>query len=217
MLMTVNEFVNKIKNVLNYKTLYVSGCFGAPMTPKNKERYKKNNAYNKNPNRQYMIEQASEDTFGFDCVCLIKGILWGWNGDVSKNYGGAGYAVNGVPDIGADGMFTKMYVQNISKDFANIKKGAIVHMSGHVGVYVGDGMVVECSPKWENKVQLTILGNLNSIYRKTGNIRMWDEYGYLPCVDYSEEESVKENDIIEVETIVRKNGVEVERSVINVP
>ena len=45
MLMTVNEFVNKIKNVLNYKTLYISGCFGAPMSPKNKERYKNNNAY----------------------------------------------------------------------------------------------------------------------------------------------------------------------------
>ena len=123
---------------------------------------------------------------------------------------------NDVPDIGADGMFTRMYVKNISKDFANIKKGAIVHMSGHVGVYIGDGMVVECSPKWENKVQLTVLGNLNSIYRKTGNIRMWDEYGYLPCIDYSEESSVK-NDVIEVETIVRKNGVEIERRVINVP
>ena len=46
---------------------------------------------------------------------------------------------------------------------------------------------------------------------------MWDEYGYLPCVDYSEETPVVQIDTIEVETIVRKNGVEVERSVINVP
>ena len=38
---------------------------------------------------------------------LIKGILWGWDGDASRTYGGAGYAINGVPDIGADTMITK--------------------------------------------------------------------------------------------------------------
>ena len=36
-----------------------------------------------------MINSASSDTFGFDCVCLIKGILWGWNGNLNHVYGGA--------------------------------------------------------------------------------------------------------------------------------
>lgn len=80
----------------NYKTLYVMGCFGAPMTAANKDRYCKNHPYNKAADRQAMIKAASADTFGFDCVCLIKGLLWGWCGDTSKTYGGAGYAVNGV-------------------------------------------------------------------------------------------------------------------------
>lgn len=31
----------------NYKTLYIMGCFGAPMTAKNKARYTKNHSYNK--------------------------------------------------------------------------------------------------------------------------------------------------------------------------
>ena len=35
-----------------------------------------------------MINAASADTFGFDCVCLIKGLLWGWCGDKSKTYEG---------------------------------------------------------------------------------------------------------------------------------
>lgn len=91
----------------HYKTLYVMGCFGAPMTAANKKRYTKNNPYNTDADRTRMINAATADTFGFDCVCLIKGILWGWTGDKSKAYGGAQYASNGVPDIGADSMIAR--------------------------------------------------------------------------------------------------------------
>ncbi len=57
----------------NYKTLYVMGCFGAPLTAANKKRYTQNHSYNKQAARTKMINAASADTFGFDCVCLIKG------------------------------------------------------------------------------------------------------------------------------------------------
>ena len=43
----------------NYKTLYVKGCFGAPMTAKNKTRYTNNNDYNRSDNRSKMINAAS--------------------------------------------------------------------------------------------------------------------------------------------------------------
>jgi hypothetical protein len=39
----------------NYKTLYIMGCFGAPMTPKNKTRYCNNHSYNKKTERTKMI------------------------------------------------------------------------------------------------------------------------------------------------------------------
>ena len=72
--MKANEFVEKAKQIANdYKTLYVLGCFGAPMNTANKKRYTNNNSYNKK--RASMINGASDDTFGFDCVCLIKGII----------------------------------------------------------------------------------------------------------------------------------------------
>ena len=91
-MMLVNDFISKLKNVANnYKTLYVMGCFGAPLTTKNKKRYTKNNVFNKQESRTKMIQNATPDTFGFDCVCLIKGILWGWCGDITKTYGGATY------------------------------------------------------------------------------------------------------------------------------
>lgn len=102
-MMKSKTFIEKLIDAAqNHKTLYVMGCFGAPMTAANKTRYTQNHSYNKQAARTAMIKAASADTFGFDCVCLIKGILWGWTGDKSKTYGGAVYASNGVPDIGAD-------------------------------------------------------------------------------------------------------------------
>ena len=137
--MSNNQFVEIAKEIAtNYKTLYVMGCFGAPMNSKNKTRYVKNNSYNKQSIRVNKIKTASENTFGFDCVCLIKGILWGWNGDVSKTYGGAIYKANGVPDVGADKIMT--HCTNVTKDFAKVEMGELVHMPGHVGIYIGDGL-----------------------------------------------------------------------------
>lgn len=81
-MMTNKELAAKLIDVAkNYKTLYVMGCFGAPMTASNKKHYTQNHEYNRRPERTAMINAASADTFGFDCVCLIKGILWGWKGD----------------------------------------------------------------------------------------------------------------------------------------
>lgn len=179
MSMKASEFVKKLRDVAqNHKTLYVMGCFGAPMTAANKKRYTKNHSYNKQAARTAMINAADSDTFGFDCVCLLKGILWGWNGDSSKTYGGASYAVNGVPDIGADQMITKC--SNISTDFSKIEVGEAVWCSGHIGVYIGDGLAVECTPKWANKVQITACNCSKSGY----NRRDWTKHGKLPYVEY---------------------------------
>ena len=75
------------------------GCFGAPMNATNKQRYTQNSSFNQQADRTAKINAASADTFGFDCVCLIKGILWGWNGNTNAVYGGATYASNGVSDM----------------------------------------------------------------------------------------------------------------------
>lgn len=176
-----SEFAKKLKDIAtNYKTLYVMGCFGAPMTAANKKRYCSNHTYNKQATRQRMINAASEDTFGFDCVCLLKGVMWGWNGDKTKAYGGARYAVNGVPDIGADSMIN--VCSNVSTDFSNILVGEAVWVKGHIGLYVGDGLAVECTPAWKNKVQITAVSNIGA---KSGyNSRKWTKHGKLPYVQY---------------------------------
>lgn len=168
----------------NYKTLYVMGCFGAPMTAANKKRYTQNHSYNKQTARTKMINTASADTFGFDCVNLIKGLLWNWCGDKAKTYGGASYAVNGVPDIGADTMITKC--KNVSTTgWANMEVGEALWVKGHIGVYIGNGLAVECTPAWKNRVQVTAVGNIGA---KAGyNTRTWSKHGKLPYVTYTGE------------------------------
>ena len=182
-MMKSSELVAKVTDIAkNYKTLYVMGCFGAPMTAANKTRYTQNHSYNKAAARTAMIMAASDDTFGFDCVNLIKGVLWGWAGDKSKAYGGAKYAVNGVPDIGADRMITTCPDASAS-GWASMEPGEVVWTTGHIGIYIGNGLAVECTPKWKNCVQITAVGNIGS---KAGyNTRTWKKHGHIPYVEYS--------------------------------
>lgn len=164
----------------HYKTLYVMGCFGAPMTEANKTRYINHHSYNRIAARQDMIWAASADTFGFDCVCLIKGLLWGWKGDASKSYGGAEYATHDVPDIGADQMIRAC--KDVSTDFRNVNVGEAVWTDGHIGIYVGNGLAVECSPRWKNCVQITACNCNVAGY----NRRDWKKHGKLPYVTYDD-------------------------------
>ena len=175
--MKAKDFVAKANNIVkNYKTLYVMGCFGAPLTETNKKRYTKNHSFNKQATRTNMINKASNNTFGFDCVCLIKGILWGWNGDLDKTYGGAVYKSNGVADMGADDIIKNTYCTNVSSDFNNIEVGEIVWLKGHVGIYIGNSQVIECTPAWSNNVQITKLSQRN-----------WLKHGKLKYIDYENE------------------------------
>jgi hypothetical protein len=156
------------------------GCFGAPLNAKNKQRYTHNNAYNMQASRTKMINSATADTFGFDCVCFIKGLLWGWNGNKNHIYGGAEYGSNKVPDISTEGLIGVCH--DVSTDFSNISVGEVVWLQGHVGLYVGNGLVVECTPAWKNCVQITALANIGT---KAGyNSRRWAKHGKMPYVEY---------------------------------
>ena len=191
--MKASEFIEKLNDVAkNYKTLYVMGCFGAPMNAKNKARYCDNHEYNKQATRTKFIQAASTDTFGFDCVCLIKAILWGWTGDKNNTYGGAKYASNGVPDISADAMITKC--SNVSTNFDELIPGEAVWTNGHIGVYIGNGLAIECTPAWKNKVQITAVKNMGT---KSGyNARTWKKHGKLPYIEYDVSEKQVDKPVV---------------------
>lgn len=179
--MTGEQLAQKALNIAeNYKTSYIWGGLGRPITE----------AYLQDAIKQYSVNSdyaararryvGQSKAFFFDCVGLIKCILWGWSGDSSKSRGGAVYGSNGVPDITADAMINKC--SGVSTDFSNVQVGEALWCKGHIGIYIGNGLGVECTPAWKNGVQVTAVSNICS---KNGyNSRKWTKHGKLPYVTY---------------------------------
>ena len=178
-----NEFVKRLEYAATEcETLYIKGCFGAPMNDKNKVRYTNNYDYNKKPERKEKILNASASTFGFDCVCLGKGVLWDWCGDVNAEYGGANYCSNGVPDLDEKDLFEKCYDK--STDFSSIIPAEMVWIDGHCGYYIGNGRVVEATNRWADGVQITKIDNVPTPFTSEKH-RSWTKHGKLPYIDYT--------------------------------
>lgn len=180
--MTAAELVKKHLDVANrYKTVYMWGCFGAPVTENliREKAAQYPDWYNAERQARFRA-LIGKGYFGFDCVNLTKGLLWGWSGNASATYGGAKYASNGVPDVSADGAIK--LCKAVSTDFKTIQPGEALWMPGHWGVYVGGGLAVECTPVWDSGVQITCVGNLGT---KAGyNIRRWTKHGKMPWITY---------------------------------
>lgn len=169
--MRANEFVAKLTDIAtNKKTVYAWGMFGSQITKKSVTAKAKQYPQWYDGRSFDSLYKSDTPTYGFDCVGLVKAVLWGWNGST-----GVKYASNGVPDVSADGMIAKC--SEVSSDFANISVGEFVWMRGHCGVYMGNGKVVESTPIWKNGVQITAL-----------SCRKWLKHGKLPYVSYDTEE-----------------------------
>lgn len=177
--MTSAEFIEKLNLALGNKTLYANGAFGAPAGwGNNRERYSRGAS----AARARKIQMASDDTFLFDCVCLIKGVLWDWDADVSAQYGGARYQANDVPDTTINAI-TAMCSDYSTYIWDGIAPGEWLHLNGeHCGVYIGNGFAIECTPSWSDGVQITAVANISD---KPGyNSRSWTGHGKLPWIDY---------------------------------
>lgn len=179
--MTSESFVARAIAISKIKTAYLWGAFGAQI----------NNALIDQKANQYHTWYTAarvkrfrglvgKGYFAFDCVGLIKAILWGWVGS-SAPYGGAKYTANKVPDVDANIMM-KM-CKNQSMNFEKIKPAEVVWMQGHIGIYIGSGKVIECTPAWDDGVQMSACLNIKRIDGLNG--RVWTSHGELPWVDYS--------------------------------
>lgn len=190
-LMTAKELIDKAVDIAkNYKTIYMYAAYGFQVTDKTiegKAKQNLNNWYTSSRIKKLKaVANQTPPTWGFDCVNMYKAIFWGWTGDVTKEKGGAVYAANGVPDTNANGMFNRCLKQ--SSDFSTIQPGEAVWIPGHFGLYIGDNLVVECTPSWDNGVQITGLKNIKTI--EGYNNRKWDKHGFLPWVDYEGTENI---------------------------
>ena len=166
-------FIDTLLNIVNnYNTVYAYGTWGQKLNDsiinQKAKQYPKWYTSTRINNLKKLIDK---NYWCFDCSGLIKAVLWGWSGNTKSNNGGAKYQSNNVPDVSANGLINKC--TNISTDFSKIIMGEVVWMNGHVGIYYKDNQVIECSPSFKNKVQITNLSQ-----------RKWIKHGKLPWINY---------------------------------
>lgn len=182
-MMNQAEFITRATLALNSNTTYATGAFGASIGnyPAQLERYCKNT-----PSLEKIIRERAKNPplFAFDCVGLVKGILWQWNAKADSVYGGAVYESNGVPDFGT-GIISNC--DGVSADFSNIEVGELLWMTGHVGIYIGNGSAIECTSAWDAKVQKTAVTNIRKAAAGEHG-RKWTRHGKLPYVEYKKKE-----------------------------
>lgn len=193
-----------------FKTIYMYAAYGFQVTDatiKAKAAQNLNGWYTPaNIAKLKAVANEQPPVWGFDCVNTTKGILWGWTGDASQVYGGAHYGANGVPDVNANGMIERC--REVSTDFSTIEVGEGLWLRGHWGLYVGDGLAVECTNRtgWKDGVQITAVWNIG---KKQGyNGRYWTKHGKLPWVQYSGQADDVEPEIIALGSRTIKKGTQ---------
>ena len=122
-----------------------------------------------------------------DCVCSIKGLLWGFSADKSKLHGGAIYGSNGVKDFTCNGALN--YCTDVSQDFSKIIAGEYLCMKGtkfnHSGIYLGNGKVFECTTGWNtNKCIISDISSTGVRSYKGKKLLKWTYHGKLDYIDY---------------------------------
>lgn len=104
-----------------------------------------------------------------DCVGLIKGYSWLDTSSEAIRYG-----TNGMPDYGANQMYQSAVVKGEMSSMPEIK-GLAVWKPGHIGVYIGNGYVVEA------------MGTKHGVVRTKVTGRGWRGWCKVPSIDYIEE------------------------------
>lgn len=83
----------------------------------------------------YLYRAWVDKGYACDCVGLIKSYYFGGIG--SPNYFSKG-------DVNTAGMYNNATEKGLIKNLPEVR-GIVVYMQGHVGVYVGNGKVIECT------------------------------------------------------------------------
>ena len=104
-----------------------------------------------------------------DCVGLIKGYGWFDAETQEINYG-----TNGMPDIGADGMYEAATEKGTIDTLPETPGLALWH-SGHIGIYIGDGKVIHAANTHAGVIISDVLGSGFTHWLK------------IPYIDYADD------------------------------
>lgn len=157
------------------------------------ELYKsKKNQYPKYYKRE-SYKQGWEHQYGkrvHDCVGLIKGYLWSETPTSKPKY-------NVAQDVSANGMLTECKTKGKISTMPDIA-GVLVFFDGHVGVYIGDGYVIEAR------------GHDYGVVKTKLSARPWTDWGYCPWITYTTTTNVSKPS-----TESKKSVTEVAKEIVN--
>lgn len=158
---------------LGNNSVYVYGTFGQKLTTalcdsKHKQYPNINTAY-----RTTIYKQLCDGKhYGFDCVGLIKSYLWGGYGNVTYN---------ASQDVSANGMYEKAKVKGNIGTMDKSRVGLLVQMNGHIGIYIGNNEVIECTPATRFATQSHKMGG---VCKTRLSDRKWTHWLECPYITY---------------------------------
>ena len=142
---------------------YWYGCFGQISTETLYQQ--KKNQYPKYYTAKDYSKQYGQKVH--DCIGLIKGYLWSDNSNSTPKY-------NPQQDVNVDGMLSKCTESGVISTMPNVP-GVLVFMKQHVGVYIGNGYVIEA------------MGHSFGVVKTKLTDRSWVTWGKCPWIDYNED------------------------------
>ena len=158
---------------LGDNSVYVYGSYGNKLTTSFCDsKYKQYPKVNTAARTTKYKKLCDGKHYGFDCVGLIKSYYWG-------GYGKTKY--DSKSDVSANGMYNKAKVKGNISNMPE-KEGLLVQMDGHIGIYIGNGYVIESTISTKYAKQSHGLGGVCKTKLKD---RKWVHWLECPYIDYT--------------------------------
>lgn len=181
---TSQHFINFCEKFLGRPYWYGTCVYNCTLDRYNSKAKQYPSHYTSSRTSKYKSHIAAKEICA-DCVGMIKGYMWTNGGEGVFEAIGTGkkitnkYQSNNCPDKSANGMFS--YAKSQGMDWGTIKTipeipGIAVRFDGHVGVYIGNGYVIEEKGFKYGCVKTKL---------KEGK---WTHWYKLPFITYLEEE-----------------------------
>ena len=149
---------------------YVWGSYGNVLTENQLEIYKRVSGTHVTNYEEY-IRSHWLGRRTSDCVGLIKGYGW-YNSDTGK----IEYGTNGMPDLGANAMHAAAVEKGPISTIPEIP-GLAVWQEGHIGVYIGNGYVIQAANTFDGVIKTKLSYN------------RWQEWLKVPYINYEGDET----------------------------
>lgn len=163
--MTSAQFIQKLRNIVNRPNVYRNSF------PYNLGYY---NGY----------------SISFDCWNLVKALVNEPSIDQNYKVGHYAPASGNMADI--DGWNILMQCSGVSQNFSNLVPGEFLYMSGHAGIFIGNGQVIECTTDWSGGCQISSITSTGGRHKNGVWGRSWSYHGKLTkWINYDVQPSVK--------------------------